>query len=417
MSFRSWFAHLQVARTFDRLTRRWHRSPRRWRAFHFYLPAEVLEVRTLLSSYTAASVSALIADINAANKTGGANTITLAANTTFDLTAVNNTTNGANGLPVINGKHGADNLTIIGNGDTIDRSTAAGTPAFRLFDVTSGNSLTLQNLTVQDGLAKGQGTAADGGAVYSQGTLILSGVIVVGNTAQGADGRSGKPGADAAGGGIWSNGSLTVENAVISDNSAVGGDSGVKISYTAPGGNAFGGGIDVAGGTANITGTTFGFYLDSSTGSVLGRGNTARGGLGSSCGSAYGGAVYVAGGMVTMSADQTVPMLNYAAGIENSAQGGSFGLGGPEDGIGYGGFLYVAGGTVTLTNDIVMNNVAGDPENFDGPIVGYGGGIFIAPGATVYLDSFTVANTIENGDVSSLSDGSTANIDGTYILS
>ena len=107
------------------------------------LPAEVLEVRSLLSSYTAASVSALVADINAANANGGANTITLAANTTFDLTAVNNTTNGANGLPVIGGKNGADNLTIIGNGATIDRSTAAGTPAFRLFDVANGNSLTL----------------------------------------------------------------------------------------------------------------------------------------------------------------------------------------------------------------------------------------------------------------------------------
>src|SRR5579864_7563379 len=106
MSFRTWFADLQVARTFDRLQREWRRSPRRRRASHFCFPAEVLEVRSLLSAYTAASVSALIADINAANKNGGTNTITLTANTTFDLTAVNNTsrTNGANGLPVIGGK-------------------------------------------------------------------------------------------------------------------------------------------------------------------------------------------------------------------------------------------------------------------------------------------------------------------------
>ena len=80
-----------------------------------------------MSAYNASSVSELIADINAANNAGGANTITLAANTTFDLTAVNNTTNGANGLPVISGKMG-DNLTIVGNGDTIERSTAAGRP-------------------------------------------------------------------------------------------------------------------------------------------------------------------------------------------------------------------------------------------------------------------------------------------------
>src|SRR6516164_7292091 len=111
MSFRTWFADLQIARTFDRLERDWRQSPRRRRASSFCLPAEVLEVRSLLSSYTAANVSALIADINAANASGGANTITLAANTKFDLTAVNNITNGLNGLPVIRGKNGADNLT------------------------------------------------------------------------------------------------------------------------------------------------------------------------------------------------------------------------------------------------------------------------------------------------------------------
>ena len=51
------------------------------------------------ASYTAASVSALIADINAANTAGGANTITLTAPTTspYVLTAVNNSTDGATG--------------------------------------------------------------------------------------------------------------------------------------------------------------------------------------------------------------------------------------------------------------------------------------------------------------------------------
>src|SRR5579875_1002994 len=51
------------------------------------LNLEKLEDRTLPSNYTAASVSDLIADINAANAAGGSNTIVLAANTTFDLTA------------------------------------------------------------------------------------------------------------------------------------------------------------------------------------------------------------------------------------------------------------------------------------------------------------------------------------------
>ena len=64
---------------------------------------------------------------------------------------MNNTTNGATGLPVIAAN---DNLTIVGNGDTIERSTATAA-YFRLLDVASGGSLTLQNLTLQGGLGVG----------------------------------------------------------------------------------------------------------------------------------------------------------------------------------------------------------------------------------------------------------------------
>ena len=69
---------------------------------------------------TAATVSQLIADINYADKTGGAFTINLKPKTTFDLTKADNTDNGANGLPVVGGTR-AVALTITGNGDTIER--------------------------------------------------------------------------------------------------------------------------------------------------------------------------------------------------------------------------------------------------------------------------------------------------------
>ena len=54
------------------------------------LVLEPLEDRTLLTSYTAATVADLIADINAANKAGGTNTIALTAPTSspYVLTAV-----------------------------------------------------------------------------------------------------------------------------------------------------------------------------------------------------------------------------------------------------------------------------------------------------------------------------------------
>src|ERR1700756_3202171 len=93
--------------------RAWVPAPRR-RGLRLTL--EQLEDRTVPSNFTAASVSDLIADINAANLAGGSNTITLVAGQTFGLTAVNNTTDGATGLPVIAGN---DRLSIAGNGGTI----------------------------------------------------------------------------------------------------------------------------------------------------------------------------------------------------------------------------------------------------------------------------------------------------------
>ncbi len=60
---------------------------------------EHLDDRVVLSNYSAANVAVLIADITASNTAGGSNTITLTAPTTspYVLTAVNNSTDGANG--------------------------------------------------------------------------------------------------------------------------------------------------------------------------------------------------------------------------------------------------------------------------------------------------------------------------------
>jgi hypothetical protein len=406
-----------------RLAPRFHRhSPRRRRP-DYGPPVEALECRTLLTAYAAATAAQLVADINAANKSGGDNTITLTAPTTspYVLSAVNNSTDGPTALPVI--KKG-DNLTVVtgngstnpGFGDTID---AAGHG--RLFDVAQGASLTLQNVTLQNGHVLGSGVSAEGGAVYNQGTLVLSEVMVQGNIAAGAHGTSsqnkpGGAGQDAAGGGIWSNGSLTLENAtVLQDNTALGGDGGSTTLGTGPGGKAFGGGIDIAGGTANISGTTLGAYSTQV-------GNIAQGGVGDNTldnlgGSAYGGAVYVAAGTVVMNGD-TVGSAQFTSGYQtqNVAQSGAEANGYVNASrIADGGGLYVAAGSVTLTNDIIEGNVAGTYE-YGQYIDGYGGGIYIASGATVYIDSFTLANTTYNSDSSGIYFGNTANIDGRYIL-
>src|SRR5438128_2428950 len=139
---------------------------------------EQLENRCLLSSFTAASVAELIVDINAANAAGGANTITLAAGSTFKLNAVADNNFGPTGLPVI---AAGDDLTIVGNGATIQRSTATGTPAFRLFAVALGGALAMNNLTLANGLgapAPTVGARGKGGAIANEGTLSLNGVTV-----------------------------------------------------------------------------------------------------------------------------------------------------------------------------------------------------------------------------------------------
>jgi hypothetical protein len=302
---------------------------------------EGLEDRSLPSAYTAASVSELIGDIRASNKHGGSNTITLAANTTFVLTAADNNTDGATGLPVI---RAGTNLTILGNGDTIERSSASGTAAFRLLDVASGGSLTLEDLTLQNGLALGAGPEAEGGAIYNQGTLVLDDVTVQDNLAQGSDGKrstskrgAGGAGQDAAGGGIWSNGTLTLANGTtVQSNWAIGGNGGSALyGFPGPGGNAFGGGVYVAGGTATLTSVTL-------------SASTAWGGYG-------GGSAFREGYM----------------------------------GAAGGGGLYVAGGTVSLSIDIVADNTAAS-------YFSSGGGLSIAAGALVYLDAFTLAHTTNN---------------------
>jgi hypothetical protein len=374
---------------------------------------EQLEDRTALSNFNAFTVADLIADINAANKAGGANTITLTASTTspYVLTAVDNTTDGANGLPVI--KKG-DTLTIVGNGDTIERSTASGTPDFRLLDVAFGASLTLQTVTLQYGLEDGSGNSAEGGGIYDQGTLVLSGATVQNNEAQGSNGanakipqKDGGAGQDAAGGGIWSNGTLTLENGtLVQNNFAVGGNggdaSGVVPSQGGNGGSGSGGGVYVAGGTATLVGGSLsGNFAE---GGVGGHGDSDFGrivNLGTD-GSAFGGGLDIAAGTVQLT----------SVTVDSNVVGTSGTLFYEPSGSYSGGGIYIgSASTVTLCNDTVESNAASNSLGFGG----VGGGIYIASGATVYIDSLTVAHTINNSD-SGGATSSTANIDGTYIL-
>jgi hypothetical protein len=344
------------------------------------LRLEQLENRLLPSTYLASSVADLTADINAANLHGGANTIVLAQHTTFTLTAADNATDGANGLPVVAAN---DNLTILGNGDTIERSTAAGTPAFRLFDVASGGALTLKDLTLQHGLALGSGTAAEGGAALNQGTLTLTHVTVQNNVAQGSIGVPGTPlnpvggnGQDASGGGIWSSGILTLQGGSnLLNNQAIGGDGGPGLSsdggFDGEGGYAFGGGLDVAGGTVLVANST----LSS---------NSAQGGQGADGGSAFGGAMFMDGAAVTLS--NVGLSSNFARGGISSA---------PTGGGGDGGAVFCNSGTLAISRSSFASNstYGGNDQRdffggFGGPC-GYGGALVNFGAVTIDHSTFS----------------------------
>jgi predicted outer membrane repeat protein len=101
-----------------------------------------------------------------------------------------------NGLPIIAAN---DNLTIVGDGDTIDRR---GLYLFRLFDVAPTASLTLQKMTLE------AGSAIEGGAIYNQGALTMSGMTVQNNTANNA------------GGAIYNQGALTMSGVTVQNNTA-----------------------------------------------------------------------------------------------------------------------------------------------------------------------------------------------------
>jgi len=168
----------------------------------------------------------------------GANTITLGpgANCTFTLTEVGSYSSGPNGLPSISSE-----IIIVGNGSTITRSTVTGTPDFRIFRVRHNGNLTLQNLTLSNGIAPTAEGSYSGGGVLNNGILTLDHCTISGNSAAGDGGGVSNTGtlmvtntsiisgnrASYNGGGVYNDDTLTVTDSTISGNSAAGDGGGV----------------------------------------------------------------------------------------------------------------------------------------------------------------------------------------------
>jgi hypothetical protein len=332
---------------------------------------ERLEGRAVPASYTVANAADLITAISAANATAEADTITLAARKTFTLVYIFPGNDDDTGLPAI---AAGEDLTVVGNGAVIERSTNNG--GFRFFNVAAGGSLTLQDLTLQGGLC----TQRRGGALFNRGALTLDRVVVQNNRV--VDSL-------AVGGGVYSEGNLIIKGSTIRGNSAVGAR-GYDGSYYC-----------------------FGTWF------------VSPGGVG---GSAYGGGVYLGGGSVSISNSaitaNTARGGDGGAGVDAKPDGVVLRSAGGDGGNGFGGGLYAASGTITLRNSDIAQNGAiggsGGQATRDAapgqPGQGVGGAVYIVvapttggPLASVSLDAFTVNHT--KGNKASTTDN---NIHGPY---
>src|SRR5262249_27337761 len=130
-----------------------------------------------------------------------------------------------------------------------ERSTAAGTPGFRIFNIQTAGVVGLSGLTIRNGQADfwggnpneaatltvrdcaivGNSATQQGGGINNLSSLNLSNCVVNNNKVTSAGGSGG----DAFGGGINNAGTLTALNCVISTNAA-----SVLVDAS-----AFGGGI------------------------------------------------------------------------------------------------------------------------------------------------------------------------------
>jgi len=199
----------------------------------------------------------LVDAIHKANKNSVDDTLELAPGCTYELTWIEDMSNGNNGLPAI-----VSNMTINGNGATIKRVENA--DHFRILQIGAKSTVTINDLTIQNGYADGAGPTDyedKGGGILNRGILKANSVVITGNYAgyvgglyntnsaeitkstishnnadsltngifNGANGvmeithsTISENGLITYGDAIWNNGTLNVVNSTISDNQGVG---------------------------------------------------------------------------------------------------------------------------------------------------------------------------------------------------
>ncbi|MHB8678338.1 MAG: choice-of-anchor Q domain-containing protein [Rudaea sp.] len=252
-----------------------------------------------------------------------------------------------------------DGRTGLTRGITIARDTTK--VPFRLFDIDNGSGLTLQGLTLENGLAHGGqsevggGSLGAGGAIFNQGSVTISQCTFTGNRAQG--GTSLLQGSGLGGGGVGA------DSANYDGGGPNGGISGGNVNGGFGGGGAGNAGTGGAGG--------FGGGGGSSSGDGGNGGFGGGGGLGNSGTQGQGG---VGGGNAAIG----------ASGTPSSGGGGA----------GMGGAIFNDAGILTITNStFTSNTAAGGGSGMGGSGSGFGGAIFNYSGSLTIVNSTLALNT------------------------
>ena len=274
-----------------------------------------------------------------------------------------------------------EDLTIDGPG--AGRLAVSGNDASRVFQISSGVAVSIDDLTVTHGHALPRG-----GGILNAGTLTLSHAVVSDNQVIGLPGANLGAVVDALGGGILNTGSLTVRHSTFVHNQSIGanGTPG-SIGSSALGGAIMSVGTASAPATATVSHSTF---LDNqAVGGAAGIGASRAG---------IGGAIMNAVGTFTVS--HSVFDNNQAVGgIDNGIPGG-FGAG---SGGAIGNVARLGNAILSVSHCMLTNNRAVGGDAGTGLIAQDGRG-----GA--------IANFIFGGLVPPVTVTATANIDHSTLL-
>ena len=241
-------------------------------------------------------------------------------------------------------------MTITGTG--AGSTVIDGNDAVQVFNITSGDTVVLLGLTIQNGF-----NAEEGGGISNAGDLTLDTCTVSGNISERQD-------ADSKGGGIYNAGTLTIYDSTIKDNRVTTDVDSANNDFISTGGGICNNGTltinnsTISGNTASITGSgSDSLYYHAKGGGIYNSntlninnstisGNTAQNDCTHDSGTnnTYGGGICIDTG-----SDATISNSTISQNTVNAEEG--------NDNIHIGAGILLRGGTLTVRNTIMAQNV------------------------------------------------------------